>query len=54
MGRVVSLGRKVAVGKIGREYRTTGRVAGLLKEAIQWKYLFSLGGLRLVAKKLLK
>ena len=54
LGRVVSLGRKSAVGKIGRRYRTTGRVAGLLKDAIQWKYLYSLGGLALVAKKMLR
>ena len=54
LGRVVSLGRKVAVGKIGQKFKPQGRVGGWLKGAIQWKYLFSIGGLRLVAKKLLK
>jgi len=54
LGRVVSLGRRVAVGKVGRKYKSTGRVAGLLKEAIKWKYMYSIGGVRLVAKKLLR
>lgn len=54
LGRVVSLGRNVAVGKIGGKYRSKGRAAGLLKEAVQWKYLYSIGGLKLVARKLLK
>ncbi|MDT3701009.1 MAG: NAD(P)/FAD-dependent oxidoreductase [Thermincola sp.] len=54
MGRIVSVGRKVAVGKIGTKIKPKGRVGGLIKEAIQWKYLYSIGGLRLVAKKLLK
>lgn len=54
LGRVVSLGRNVAAGKIGSRYKTKGRVAGFLKEAIQWKYLFSIGGLKLVAKKMLR
>lgn len=54
LGRVISLGRNVAVGKIGGRYKPTGRIAGLLKEAIQWKYLYSIGGLKLVARKLLK
>lgn len=54
LGRVISLGRNAAVGKIGGKYRSKGRTAGLLKEAIQWKYLYSIGGLKLVAKKLLK
>jgi len=52
-GRVVSLGRRIAIGKIGRRYRTTGKVAGMLKEAVKWKYLFTIGGLRLVAKRML-
>jgi len=54
LGRVVSLGRNVAVAQIGKKLKPTGRTAGLLKQAIQWKYLFSIGGLRLVARKLLK
>lgn len=54
LGRVISLGRKVAVGKIGKKFKPAGRVGGWLKQAIQWKYLYSIGGLRLVAKKLLK
>lgn len=54
LGRVISLGRNAAAGKIGGRYRSKGRGAGLLKEAIQWKYLYSIGGLKLVAKKLLK
>ncbi len=54
LGRVISLGRNVAVGKIGKKYKTKGRAAGFLKEAIQWKYLYSIGGLKLVAKKFLK
>lgn len=54
LGRVVSLGRSVAVGQIGKKLKPSGRAAGLLKQAIQWKYLFSIGGLRLVARKLLK
>ena len=54
MGRVVSLGRKVAVGKIGNKIKPKGRIGGLMKQAIQWKYLYSIGGFRLVAKKFLK
>lgn len=54
LGRVISLGRNLAVGKFGRRYRTKGRAAGFIKEAIQLKYLYSIGGFRLVAKKFLK
>lgn len=54
LGRVVSLGRNTAVGKIGHRFKSKGRMAGMLKEAIQWKYLYSIGGIKLVAKKLLK
>jgi NADH dehydrogenase len=54
MGRVVSVGRKVAVGKIGTKIKPKGRIGGLMKQAIQWKYLYSIGGFRLVAKKILK
>lgn len=54
LGRVVSLGRNVAAGKIGTRYKPQGRIAGFLKEAIQWKYLYSIGGFKLVAKKFLK
>ncbi|PKM82938.1 MAG: FAD-dependent oxidoreductase [Firmicutes bacterium HGW-Firmicutes-14] len=54
LGRVVSLGRNVAVGQIGKKFKSKGRVAGLLKQAIQWKYLYSIGGVKLVTKKLLK
>ena len=53
-GRVVSLGRHTAAGKIGNRFRPKGLVAGLLKDIIQWKYLFSIGGFSLVARKLLK
>lgn len=54
LGRVVSLGRKAAVGKIGTKIKPKGRIGSLVKQAIQWKYLYSIGGFRLVAKKLLK
>lgn len=54
LGRVVSLGRKVAVGKIGTKIKPKGRIGGWMKQAIQWKYLYSIGGFRLVAKKFLK
>lgn len=54
LGRFVSLGRKVGVGKVGTKFKSTGRVAGILKEAIQWKYLYSIGGIKMLAKKLIR
>lgn len=43
MGSIASLGRKEAVGKVGRSYRTRGRVAYLLKDASQIRYLAKIG-----------
>lgn len=54
LGRVISLGRKIAVGKVGTKFKPAGRIGAWLKGAIQWKYLYSIGGLKLVARKLLR
>lgn len=54
LGKVILFGRYSAVGKSGTRYKPKRRVGGVLKEAIQWKYLYSIGGFRLVAKKFLK
>lgn len=45
LGRVTSLGRKVAVGKVGARFKIKGRPAGLLKNLIKIKYLYSIGGI---------
>lgn len=45
LGRVTSLGRKVAVGKVGDRFKIKGRPAGLLKNLIKIKYLYSIGGI---------
>ena len=46
-GTVISLGRGVAVAVVGR-LRLFGRIASWLKALISVKYLYSLGGLRLL------
>jgi len=46
-GAVISLGRGEAVAVIGR-LRFFGRLAYLLKSLITMKYLYSIGGLRLL------
>jgi NADH:ubiquinone reductase (H+-translocating) len=49
-GTLASLGREVGVGDVGG-IKTKGVPAALLKEFTKVKYLYNLGGLRLVSKK---
>lgn len=49
-GTVASLGKDVAIGKIGK-YKLSGHTALLLKNMIDNRYLYSIGGLSLVLKK---
>ncbi|GIM47343.1 NADH dehydrogenase [Collibacillus ludicampi] len=50
MGTLASLGSEVGVGNI-KGFKTSGVPAGFLKEMTKVKYLYNLGGLRMVAKK---
>ncbi|MGB8957315.1 MAG: NAD(P)/FAD-dependent oxidoreductase [Tumebacillaceae bacterium] len=50
MGTLASLGHDVGVGQV-KNMHTRGVTAGLLKEATKVKYLWKLGGLRMLAKK---
>ncbi|MHB1630144.1 MAG: NAD(P)/FAD-dependent oxidoreductase, partial [Bacilli bacterium] len=43
LGSIASLGRKDAVGKVGHSYKTRGRVAYMLKDASQYRYLVKIG-----------
>lgn len=43
LGSIASLGRKDAVGKVGRSYKTKGRMANILKDASQYRYLAKIG-----------
>lgn len=43
MGSIASLGRREAVGKVGKTYRAHGRVAYLIKDASQIRYLAKIG-----------
>lgn len=49
-GTVASLGKGKAIGKIGR-YKLSGQTASLLKNMIDNRYLYSIGGISLVLKK---
>lgn len=51
LGAVASLGESFAVGKVGR-FKLVGRPASVMKEMIELKWIFSLGGLRLVLLRL--
>jgi NADH dehydrogenase len=50
MGTLASLGSEVGVGSI-KGFKTSGVSAGLLKEMTKVKYLYNLGGLRMIMKK---
>ncbi|MDI3257423.1 MAG: NAD(P)/FAD-dependent oxidoreductase [Kyrpidia sp.] len=45
LGTVASLGGRDAVGKVGKNYKTSGRVAYLIKDLSQIRYLAKIGGL---------
>lgn len=49
-GTVASLGKGEAIGKIGR-HKLSGQTASLLKNMIDNRYLYSIGGISLVLKK---
>lgn len=49
-GTIASLGRDVGIGKIGK-YKLAGHTASLLKNIIDNRYLYSIGGLSLVLRK---
>lgn len=49
-GTVASLGKGIAIGKIG-EYKIAGYKAALLKNITDIRYLYSIGGLALILKK---
>jgi len=49
-GTLASLGKGIAVGKIGR-HKLSGHTASFLKNIIDNRYLYSIGGLSLVLKK---
>lgn len=49
-GTIASLGRDVGIGKIGK-YKLAGHTASLLKNFIDNRYLYSIGGLSLVLRK---
>lgn len=49
-GTLASLGREVGVGSVGR-MQTSGTVAGVAKELTKVKYLYQLGGMRMVSRK---
>lgn len=51
LGAVASLGESFAVGVIGR-FKLIGRPASILKELIELKWIFSLGGFGLVLRRL--
>ncbi len=42
-GAIASLGRKDAIGKIGRSFKTTGKMAYLFKDASNYRYLNKIG-----------
>ncbi|PWI58947.1 NAD(P)/FAD-dependent oxidoreductase [Sulfoacidibacillus thermotolerans] len=42
-GAIASLGRKDAIGKIGRSFKATGKMAYLFKDASQYRYLSKIG-----------
>ena len=50
LGTLASLGHDVGVGQV-KNMHARGVTAGLLKEATKLKYLWKLGGLRMIAKK---
>ena len=52
LGTVISLGRRDGVGLLGRGYRVTGRAARVLKSATLWRYLYRIGGARLLMRVL--
>ncbi|WCK52445.1 NAD(P)/FAD-dependent oxidoreductase [Aneurinibacillus sp. Ricciae_BoGa-3] len=49
-GTVASLGREDAIGQFGKK-RVTGYPAVIIKKAVDLRYLFAIGGIRLVLKK---
>jgi NADH:ubiquinone reductase (H+-translocating) len=49
-GTVASLGRQDAIGMIGRR-KLTGYPAVVVKRFIDWRYLFMIGGVKLILKK---
>jgi NADH dehydrogenase len=51
LGAVASLGETFAVGKVGK-MKLIGRPASIMKEMIELKWIFSLGGVGLVFKRL--
>lgn len=51
LGAVASLGESFAVGKVGR-FRLIGRPASVMKEMIELRWIWSLGGLRMVLLRL--
>jgi NADH dehydrogenase len=51
LGAVASLGQSFAVGKVGK-FKLVGRPASIMKEMIDLKWIFSLGGVRLVLLRL--
>ncbi|MGB5991192.1 MAG: hypothetical protein WBG61_02590, partial [Desulfobacterales bacterium] len=47
---VLSLGRRYAVGIVAG-HRMSGKTAAMLKDALAYKYLYDIGGIRLVWQK---
>ncbi|MFV9511555.1 NAD(P)/FAD-dependent oxidoreductase [Tepidibacillus sp. LV47] len=50
LGTVASLGRREAIGKVGK-WKIKGMTASLMKQLIDNRYLYSIGGLPLIFKK---
>ncbi|MBX6395509.1 MAG: FAD-dependent oxidoreductase, partial [Alicyclobacillaceae bacterium] len=45
LGTVASLGGRDAIGKVGKNYKTSGRIAYFIKDLSQLRYLAKIGGL---------